>query len=320
MEVFSNADIVHKILEYGDDEAILQILSLNKQLRNNTRLNSLIRIMMIKRYPNIIKYKHKDESWYRFYVKMIYFIAMLKEEYDVDYFPTSPIYNPEELYLYAKNHGYSEWRKGFIKNEKYATLVASSGDINLLKNYIDSGIFNGPTGYYWVGAGASGKIDYLKQVEELLDEEINDNTVEGAAYAGDTNMLTYLEENLEYFDNEYGIPYITLDEFEKYNYDDYTINRINFYRAAFLGAMEGGNIDLMQKYYNLLGEIVGEDHKLNEVNIHFNDIRNPIEVFNWFYNLNDEHIPRSEIINIALEDTKGSVDAFSKYIRENFDY
>lgn len=52
---------------------------------------------LTERYPLLKTYKTEDENWRQFFVKMIYYIEKLEEEFDVTYMRNHS-YNPEQFY------------------------------------------------------------------------------------------------------------------------------------------------------------------------------------------------------------------------------
>ena len=76
-----------------DDMIILNMLRVNKKYYKDEHFQRL----MQKRYPLLIKYKRQNESWKRFYLRMIHYISLLKEEFDIPYFP-NPKFDPEYFY------------------------------------------------------------------------------------------------------------------------------------------------------------------------------------------------------------------------------
>ena len=68
-----------------DDRELLKACSLNKYTWNTVCDDAFLRMRLLSKYPQTEKYKLEDESWKRFFLRVIHFIALLKEKFDYVY-------------------------------------------------------------------------------------------------------------------------------------------------------------------------------------------------------------------------------------------
>jgi hypothetical protein len=104
--IFNLKDLDRHITSYMDDRDILNLLLLNKKyasLLNENFFENLVK----RKYPFLVKFKKEEEKWKRFYIKMIYYINKLKEDFQISYSPTeefSQKFSPEEIYKMRNNN------------------------------------------------------------------------------------------------------------------------------------------------------------------------------------------------------------------------
>ena len=91
--MYLTKDVYEYLTNFADDRTILNMLSVNKKFSDAP----FFRDVLNRKYPGLVQYK--DESWRRFYVKMIYYIAKLEEMG----FPYIPGVNPKTFYLSNQN-------------------------------------------------------------------------------------------------------------------------------------------------------------------------------------------------------------------------
>ena len=95
---FVSKDIFEYITNFSDDKTILNMLSVNKKFQDA----SFFQKIMSKRYPFLLEFKRKNQTWKSFYVETIYYLSRIEEKYGVPYIPTKG-YKPKEFYLRYKN-------------------------------------------------------------------------------------------------------------------------------------------------------------------------------------------------------------------------
>lgn len=145
MEV-GDKDIYEYIVGLADDRDVVNMLSVNKKFNDDTYFKKILE----KRYPLLLRFKKKDETYKRFYLRMVIYIAKLWEEYEIPYIPT-PDYDPE--YLYVK----------FGRESIYTTILMEAveyGDINLAKHLINKGAEVNK--FTYISTAVGGNLDALK--------------------------------------------------------------------------------------------------------------------------------------------------------------
>jgi hypothetical protein len=102
-------DLYEYLTNFADDKTILNMLSVNKDFRDEIFFERVLR----RKYPLLIGFRKKDETWRELYIRMTYYIAKLEEKFGIPYISTKG-YNPEEFYKNFKNDEHifnwaSEW-------------------------------------------------------------------------------------------------------------------------------------------------------------------------------------------------------------------
>lgn len=168
MEVSS--DIYQHIALLSDDRDILNMLSVNKNFNNPEFFKRII----INRYPLLVKYKTPEEDWKYFYLKMIRYIYLAKEEYGFPYIPSQNI-NPEKVYktlvkeAAGKGDKYDDniWAKGLSE-------AVNINRLDLVKDIVTNGF------------------KYLDNIN------YKNHAIYNAAYNGYTDILNYLIDVFQY--------------------------------------------------------------------------------------------------------------------------
>ena len=168
------------LMNFADDKTILNMLSVNKKFNDDEFFKKVLE----RRYPLLIQFKGNKGTWKQFYVKTIYYLSKLKEEYDFPYFP-SRHYNP--FRLYRKLNKYPE----NIATEKLA-LAAAAGDIQMVDKYLDN-----KKAYPDFGlkhAAVNGNLEIVKLLVEKgkVNRYNLDNAMWEAAKNNHMNVIEYL--------------------------------------------------------------------------------------------------------------------------------
>ena len=71
--------------EFLDDKELLKVCSANRKIWNEVCDDEFLMRRLISKYPGIEQYKGKFESWKRFFLRAIYYIARIREEYGIEY-------------------------------------------------------------------------------------------------------------------------------------------------------------------------------------------------------------------------------------------
>ena len=76
-------DTYEYLLNFAEDRTVLNMLSVNRKFNDEKLFEKIVK----RKYADLIAYKEKDESWKRFFIRLVYYVARLKDVYDIDYFP-----------------------------------------------------------------------------------------------------------------------------------------------------------------------------------------------------------------------------------------
>ena len=76
-------DTYEYLLNFADDRDVINMLSVNRKFNDE----KLFEKIMTKRYPELIKEKKKDESWKSLFLRIVYYVSLLKERHKIPYFP-----------------------------------------------------------------------------------------------------------------------------------------------------------------------------------------------------------------------------------------
>jgi len=138
----TNKDTYMSIAHMAEDREVLLMLSTNRYFNDPRFFKEILE----RRYPLLIPFRKEGEDWKSLYVRMIKYIALLKEEYGVDYIP-SKTFNPKRIYYNLKN-----WNETFFDDnfeahirDVSAYFVGESGNVKSIDNYLkdyenDSGV------------------------------------------------------------------------------------------------------------------------------------------------------------------------------------
>ena len=131
--------LINTVLEAKNDKDLLNLLATNKSL---LRLGEeVLKQRMYKTYPILASRKPFFENWRSYYLKTVYYINKLKEEFNVDYIPT-PSFDPEGFYngLHFMKVSDDNYSTRSINHAKYRYMIfclAEYGDENMIMKYVD---------------------------------------------------------------------------------------------------------------------------------------------------------------------------------------
>ncbi len=86
-------DTYEYLLNFADDKDILNMLSTNKKFRDEKFFERILK----RRYPLLLKFKPKDESYKNFFISSIFYISKIQEIFGVPYIPAEG-YDPKKFY------------------------------------------------------------------------------------------------------------------------------------------------------------------------------------------------------------------------------
>ena len=159
------------------------MLSVNKNYCNEV----LFERMMRKRYPLLVKYKNEEESWKRFYIRIIYYLSFLAEQ-GLPYIP-HPLFDPEYLFNKYKYEDYKDYKEYLL--DEGLNYAAGVGNMDLVRYFIDLGATN----FDWAMSFAAGG-GYLDVIKYLIGLGATDleNAMASASAGGHLAVVKYLVE------------------------------------------------------------------------------------------------------------------------------
>ena len=83
-------DVDREILLAMDDENLLKTCSLNKYLFNNVCDDNFFYRKLLLKYPDTLSYKLREDNYKSYYLRTIYYISKMKEDYDYPYISGNP--------------------------------------------------------------------------------------------------------------------------------------------------------------------------------------------------------------------------------------
>jgi hypothetical protein len=183
-------DVYLLIATMQENKDIIQMLSVNRKYNDTVFFEQILR----KKYPHLIKYKKVRESWKQFYVRMVYYLSYLKEEYDIPYVNVAS-FDPIVIYIYLKREtkGKKVKEKKIIASLIIAAEVGETQDKNLINKLIEKG-GNRVIYSIFLGICKSGNLElfkfYEKQVEDLYAEI--EPLITNSVISGNKNMIDYI--------------------------------------------------------------------------------------------------------------------------------
>ena len=182
MEV-GNKDVYEYISNFADDATTINMIRANPKIFDNEKFYEKV---MRKRYPLLIEFRKENETWKALYLRMVYTLAKLKEDYDIPYIPTKGC-NPEKL-LYI--------RKKFVYNDALE-CAAAGGNISLIDYFLEKGAIN-----IYSALRSAARYSNLNTVKYLISKGYVDsdgyhNIFNGASAGGNIEAMIFSLEILK---------------------------------------------------------------------------------------------------------------------------
>ena len=76
-------DTYEYLLNFAEDRDIINMLSVNRKFNDEKLFEKIVK----RKYADLLAYKEKDESWKRFFIRLVYYVSRLHDVYEIDYFP-----------------------------------------------------------------------------------------------------------------------------------------------------------------------------------------------------------------------------------------
>lgn len=121
-------DLDKHLAKYVEDKDVLNMIVNKKYLELFDE--QFFHNLLLLKYPLLIRFK-KDETWKNFYIKMVYYLSKLKEEFNFPYIPAID-YNPKLVYERLRRYPATVWNDGL----KFAAIV---GDMQLIEEMLSKG-------------------------------------------------------------------------------------------------------------------------------------------------------------------------------------
>jgi ankyrin repeat protein len=185
MEI-SDKDVYELIVHSSDDRTVLEMLSVKKF--NN---DEVFYRVLLKRYPYLIAFRKEGEKWKSLYLRMIYHIEKLKEDFDFPYINYKN-FNPVKEYkrfvfMRQENDEKIEkiWEIG-LRN------AVRADRLDLIQYFLNKGAKNISEGYGI--AVFFNNLDLMKFFESLNENIDYNEALIFAAHANHMSLVKYLIE------------------------------------------------------------------------------------------------------------------------------
>lgn len=139
-------DIYEYIVNLADDRDVINMLSVNRKFNDDSYFKKILE----KRYPLLLRFKQKNETYKRFYLQMVKYMALLWEKYKIPYIPGKD-FNPEYFH------------KSFGERRIYTVALLEAveiGDIKLAQYLMDKGAK--VDGFTYISIGVGGSVEMMK--------------------------------------------------------------------------------------------------------------------------------------------------------------
>lgn len=138
-------DTYEYLLNFADDRDVINMLSVNRKFNDEVLFEKIMR----KRYPELIGERKKNESWKNLFIRIVYYIALLDEEFHISYFPglnivslftETPAHSRTwEILIAAAREGNLEvikllkFNRGTVLFDKIVAAAAIRGHLNIIQ-------------------------------------------------------------------------------------------------------------------------------------------------------------------------------------------
>jgi ankyrin repeat protein len=206
-------DVDREVLKHVDDKQLLKICSIDKKTWNEVCDDGFLRRRLSK-YLGIDKYKKENESWKQFFLRSIYYISKMKEDFEFEH--TSGDFQLQ--YKLLANNTINSLLKesaerGILSLVKYAVehgsnihsfddvavrIASTKGHLDVVKYLVEHGAnIHEYDNQAFRHAAQYGRLDVLKYlVEQGIDIHVeHDYAFEWAAYNGHLDIVQYLVEH-----------------------------------------------------------------------------------------------------------------------------
>ena len=176
-------DVDREILKHVDDEELLKICTINRKTWNEVCDDNFLRRRLMK-YPGIEEYKFENESWKQFYLRVLYYVSRMQEEYEYKY-------NGGDFRLQYDLLGY-------FKGNKLLIEAARKGELGVVKYAIDKGADHRAIDDYALKLAIyNGHSSVAKFLLSKSDISTRNAALRWASDAGRLDIVKYILEDNE---------------------------------------------------------------------------------------------------------------------------
>lgn len=166
------------LTQFADNRTILNMLSVNKKFNDDMFFEQVMK----RKYPLLISQKQNYETWKHFFLKNIYYISKIEEQYGIPYIPTT-LNIPKTMY-----------KSGDIIYNLAVNMASYAGDIGLVKKIMK----NHPEDFKYSDSLyiplMFAAIGNHKDIIELMIQKGADINygLRGAAESGNLELVNYM--------------------------------------------------------------------------------------------------------------------------------
>ena len=203
-------DVDREILKYIDDKELLKICSINKKAWNHVCDDDFLKRRLSK-YPEIQQYKEENESWKRFFSRLICCVSKMEKDYNFvyiygDFMTQYTILKDNKrykLFITACEKGEMSLVIHCIENRVYCSMseallpASRCGHLEIVKYLINKGADVAFCGHYALRAASGyGHLEIVKYlVGQGSDIHVyNDQCLVVSSKNGHLPMVKYLVE------------------------------------------------------------------------------------------------------------------------------
>jgi hypothetical protein len=170
-------DLDKHLAKYVNDKDVLNMIVNKKYLELFDE--QFFHNLLILKYPLLLRYKRKEDTWKAFYIKIVYYLSKLKEEFNFPYIP-SEYYHPVRLYKYFKQSPEMIWSNGLM-------FAAHIGDTKLIEEMISK---SGNPSYGLMGAAMKNDVKLIEYFISIGADALGSGLVR-AAESGHKDLVDY---------------------------------------------------------------------------------------------------------------------------------
>ena len=217
------------LLNIQNDKELLETCSLNKYLYNQVCNDMFFRNRLTRTYPDSLKYKPSDYTWKKYFLKTIYYVAKLKEQFKYDYVEGDPkeVYHVFEISYYEAGKDVEEFYRLLALNS-LASRLKKVFDYTLEKAQPNSRPYILQSALTRVSI--TGNPEMFKYVVEKTNKynielEMYDALLASVQF-GNMDIVKYIMENYNIDREDLNIAIMKAERFDELEIVDYLQNQL----------------------------------------------------------------------------------------------